>query len=71
MIERHDFENGKYSLISTDGELSAHRYGEHWPVAADVRYSKFMAAIFNELTTLKEKIVTLENHIVELNERNE
>lgn len=58
-MERLDFENGKYSVIlNEDGTIERFlRHGEDWPVADNLKFSKFILSLIDEIRDHRKRNV--------------
>jgi hypothetical protein len=61
---RHDFEDGKYTVISNNGVLSALRYGDAWR-KDDLIGDNLVLAMLTEVDELKRKNAELQAAIKE------
>lgn len=54
---KHDFADGKYTVIENNGDLSALRYGEHWN--RDLAGDHLIYSMLVEVDTLKAELTKL------------
>lgn len=61
---RHDFEDGKYTLIQEEytGRLHALRYGEYW---RDLTGDKMVRAMLMEVHSLRQEVQSLRQQLLE------